>query len=96
MGDKGSVEHRRVCSADVIFSLVLAVRQCENYLIPTTTNFSPLSFIMFENGFDTANVFRHPVFLVTFIVAIPAWIIAFASQCAAEAKLDSGSTSEFR
>ena len=41
---------------------------------------------MFDNGFDAGNAFRHPVFLVTFIFAIPAWIIAFASQCAAEAK----------
>lgn len=41
---------------------------------------------MFENGFEPGIVFRHPVFLVTFIVAIPAWIIAFAGQCAAEAK----------
>nr|XP_031859083.1 high osmolarity signaling protein SHO1 [Kwoniella shandongensis]KAA5526155.1 high osmolarity signaling protein SHO1 [Kwoniella shandongensis] len=42
------------------------------------------------HGFDTGYVFRHPVFLVTFIIAIPAWVIAFAGQCAAEAKLTSG------
>ncbi|OCF34531.1 SHO1 osmosensor [Kwoniella heveanensis CBS 569] len=41
---------------------------------------------MFDNGFDPGYVFRHPVFLVTFIIAVPAWIIAFAGQCAAEAK----------
>lgn len=38
------------------------------------------------NGFDAGYVFRHPVFLITYILAIPAWIIAFASQCAVEAK----------
>jgi SHO1 osmosensor len=41
---------------------------------------------MFENGFDVGYVIRHPVFLATFIVAIPAWIVAFAGQCATEAK----------
>jgi len=41
---------------------------------------------MFENGFEPGIVFRHPVFLATYIVAIPAWLIAFAGQCAAEAK----------
>ncbi|WVR04098.1 high osmolarity signaling protein SHO1 [Kwoniella sp. DSM 27419] len=45
---------------------------------------------MFNNGFDPGYIFRHPVFLVTFIVAIPAWIIAFAGQCAAEARYSSG------
>jgi hypothetical protein len=44
---------------------------------------------MFENGFDAGYVIRHPVFLVTFIVAIPAWIVAFAGQCAAEAQYTS-------
>ncbi|OCF58360.1 SHO1 osmosensor [Kwoniella mangroviensis CBS 10435] len=44
---------------------------------------------MFDHGFDPGYVFRHPVFLVTFIIAIPAWIIAFASQAAAEAKYSS-------
>lgn len=44
---------------------------------------------MFENGFDAGYVIRHPVFLVTFIIAIPAWIVAFAAQCAAEAQYTS-------
>jgi K+ transporter len=47
---------------------------------------------MFENGFDVGHVIRHPVFLVTFIIAIPAWIVAFAGQCAAEAQYTSQST----
>ncbi|ORY27677.1 hypothetical protein BCR39DRAFT_224863 [Naematelia encephala] len=38
------------------------------------------------NNFDLGHVVRHPLFLVTFIIAVPAWIIAFAGQCAAEAK----------
>ncbi|KAK4690050.1 SHO1 osmosensor, partial [Tremellales sp. Uapishka_1] len=42
---------------------------------------------MFENGFESGFIIHHPVFLVTYIVAIPAWIVAFAGQCAAEAKL---------
>ncbi|WVQ77788.1 hypothetical protein IAR50_007478 [Cryptococcus sp. DSM 104548] len=42
-------------------------------------------------GMDPGYVFRHPLFLVTFILAIPAWIIAFAGQCAMEAKFTSGS-----
>ncbi|TYJ52388.1 hypothetical protein B9479_007006 [Cryptococcus floricola] len=42
-------------------------------------------------GMDPGYILRHPVFLVTFIVAIPAWIIAFAGQCAMEAKFTSGS-----
>ena len=46
---------------------------------------------MFENGFDAGYVIRHPVFLVTFIIAIPAWIVAFAGQCAAEAQYTSQS-----
>jgi hypothetical protein len=46
---------------------------------------------MFENGFDVSYVIRHPVFLVTFIIAIPAWIVAFAGQCAAEAQYTSQS-----
>lgn len=37
-------------------------------------------------SFDAGYVMRHPVFLVTFIIAVPSWIIAFAGQCAAEAK----------
>nr|XP_019012367.1 SHO1 osmosensor [Kwoniella pini CBS 10737]OCF51148.1 SHO1 osmosensor [Kwoniella pini CBS 10737] len=45
---------------------------------------------MFDHGFDPGYVFRHPVFLVTFIIAVPSWIIAFASQAAAEAKYSSG------
>jgi SHO1 osmosensor len=40
---------------------------------------------MFNNGLDIGGVFRHPVFLATFIIAFPAWIIAFAGQCAVEA-----------
>jgi hypothetical protein len=44
--------------------------------------------IMFENGFDVGYVIRHPVFLATFIIAIPAWIVAFAGQCATEAQYD--------
>ncbi|WWC87568.1 high osmolarity signaling protein SHO1 [Kwoniella dendrophila CBS 6074] len=44
---------------------------------------------MFDHGFDPGSVFRHPVFLVTFIIAIPSWIIAFAGQAAAEAKYSS-------
>lgn len=44
---------------------------------------------MFENGLDVGHIIRHPVFLATFIVAIPAWIIAFAGQCAAEAQYTS-------
>ncbi|KAK8861281.1 hypothetical protein IAR55_002100 [Kwoniella newhampshirensis] len=39
---------------------------------------------------DPGYVLRHPVFLVTFIIAIAAWVIAFAGQCAAEAKFSSG------
>jgi hypothetical protein len=35
---------------------------------------------------DIGFIVRHPLFLITFILAIPAWIIAFAAQCAAEAK----------
>lgn len=38
-------------------------------------------------GFDVGPIIRHPVFLVTFGISIPAWVIAFAGQCAAEAKL---------
>lgn len=38
------------------------------------------------HSFDVGYAMRHPVFLVTFIIAIPSWIIAFAGQCAAEAK----------
>ncbi|KAL0242203.1 high osmolarity signaling protein SHO1 [Cryptococcus tetragattii IND107] len=41
------------------------------------------------HNFDVGYVMRHPVFLVTFIIAIPSWIIAFAGQCAAEAKYSS-------
>lgn len=41
------------------------------------------------HSFDVGYVMRHPVFLVTFIIAIPSWIIAFAGQCAAEAKYSS-------
>ncbi|CAD6581905.1 MAG: Transmembrane osmosensor [Tremellales sp. Tagirdzhanova-0007] len=44
------------------------------------------------NGFDVGYVFRHPVFLVTYILVVPAWIIAFAGQCAAEAKYTLDST----
>jgi len=40
---------------------------------------------MFDNGLDFGAVFRHPVFLATFVVGFPAWIIAFAGQCAVEA-----------
>ncbi|OXB33523.1 SHO1 osmosensor [Cryptococcus neoformans] len=40
-------------------------------------------------SFDAGYVMRHPVFLVTFIIAVPSWIIAFAGQCAAEAKYSS-------
>lgn len=39
-----------------------------------------------SSGLDTSYITRHPVFLVTFLVAVPAWIIAFAAQCAAEAR----------
>ncbi|KIR25882.1 high osmolarity signaling protein SHO1 [Cryptococcus deuterogattii LA55] len=41
------------------------------------------------HSFDVGYAMRHPVFLVTFIIAIPSWIIAFAGQCAAEAKYSS-------
>ncbi|WVQ83498.1 hypothetical protein IAT38_005639 [Cryptococcus sp. DSM 104549] len=41
---------------------------------------------MLGGGFDPGFVFRHPLFLVTFIVSVIAWIIAFAGQCASEAK----------
>ena len=41
--------------------------------------------------FDFGLVIRHPLFLATYIVAIPAWIVAFAGQCAAEAKYSSQS-----
>lgn len=44
---------------------------------------------MFENGFDAGYVIRHPLFLATFIIAVPAWIVAFAGQCATEAQYDS-------
>ncbi|WVN90518.1 uncharacterized protein L203_105754 [Cryptococcus depauperatus CBS 7841] len=43
-------------------------------------------------GYDVGYVFRHPIFLVTFIIAIPSWIIAFAGQCAAEAKYSSSNS----
>ncbi|EIW69197.1 hypothetical protein TREMEDRAFT_69025 [Tremella mesenterica DSM 1558] len=36
--------------------------------------------------FDITHLIRHPLFLATYIVAIPAWIVAFAGQCATEAK----------
>lgn len=38
------------------------------------------------NNFYPGFILRHPFFLVTFLVAVPAWIIAFAAQCAAEAQ----------
>ena len=38
------------------------------------------------NNFSVSHVIRHPFFLVTFAIAIPAWIIAFAGQAAAEAQ----------
>jgi len=44
---------------------------------------------MFENGFDAGYIIRHPLFLATFIIAVPAWIVAFAGQCATEAQYDS-------
>ncbi|KAL7419870.1 Transmembrane osmosensor [Cryptotrichosporon argae] len=47
---------------------------------------------MFDNGFDPGFVFRHPTFLVTYIIAIPAWLIAFAAQCASEARYTADST----
>jgi len=47
---------------------------------------------MFENGFDAGYVIRHPLFLATFIIAVPAWIVAFAGQCATEAQYDSMSS----
>jgi SHO1 osmosensor len=41
------------------------------------------------NNFTPSLVFRHPVLLVTYIIAIPAWVLAFAGQCAAEARYSS-------
>ncbi|ORX36442.1 hypothetical protein BD324DRAFT_651682 [Kockovaella imperatae] len=41
------------------------------------------------NDFSTGHVLSHPLFLVTFALAFPAWIIAFAGQIAAEAQFDS-------
>ena len=38
-------------------------------------------------------VFRHPVFLVTFILAIVGWFVAFIGMCVAEADLSELSTS---
>lgn len=40
---------------------------------------------MFNGGLDFGGIARQPVLLGTFALAIPAWIIAFAGQCAAEA-----------
>ena len=51
---------------------------------------NPLPYLPYTtmlNNFQPSFIFRHPVFLVTFIIAIPAWIIAFAAQCAAEAQI---------
>jgi hypothetical protein len=38
-------------------------------------------------------VFRHPVFLITFILAIIGWFVAFIGMCVAEADLSELSTS---
>lgn len=40
---------------------------------------------MLNGGLDFGGIARQPVLLATFALAIPAWVIAFAGQCAAEA-----------
>jgi SHO1 osmosensor len=39
-----------------------------------------------RSNFNLGHI-RHPVFLVTFAIAIPAWIIAFIAQSAATARI---------
>ncbi|KAL1410153.1 Transmembrane osmosensor [Vanrija albida] len=42
---------------------------------------------MFDNGLDVGVVFRHPTLLVTFALGIPGWLVAFAAQCALQARV---------
>jgi hypothetical protein len=51
-----------------------------------------------SNGrhFQPSHVFRHPFFLITYIVAWPAWLTAFIGQCVAEGQLSEWMLSERR
>ncbi|RSH84490.1 Transmembrane osmosensor [Apiotrichum porosum] len=45
---------------------------------------------MFDNGLDIGVIFRNPVFMATFGIAAPAWLIAFAALCASQAQYGAG------
>jgi hypothetical protein len=62
----------------------ISLCRLDSSLAVPSSSISPIQAML--NGFDPGYAFRHPVFFITYILAVPAWIIAFAAQCAAEAK----------